>query len=420
MEKFKFFFEFGISDSQDLIELHKQRMFNLFVLLFTPFIILTLGVNLYNKIFDLAIVNSIQLVIFGFTIWIVSKKQFLFLRSWILVLMSIIAFFIPIYFKNGGEFRLFPMMVIGAVIFDSNWKYVVFTLYVSISFTYIRYLDLIANGTPTNLLGYRVAQVFIPFILTSISLLYLKNILLKNQLKLQKAFQEVSNANSVKERLMYSLAHDLRSPISNVIGITKIMRLEGGLNDEQLRWLDYIESSTVNSIALINELLESNELLTKSESLEKVEINGLVEEMVLLSKLKANEKQISIEFLDSSSKYFLLIDLLKMKRLIANLLNNAIKFSQASGKIQVIIHGVGQQCHINIKDSGIGIAQDQIPFIFEAFTKAKRKGTNNEASYGLGLSICKQIAQQYGGDICVTSELGKGSDFKVILPCIRL
>jgi signal transduction histidine kinase len=416
MDRFKSFFEFGISDTEDLLELHKQRMFNLFVLLFAPFIVLTLSVNLYNNIFDLALINAFQLIIFLFTIWISYKKRFLYLRSCILVLVSIIAFYVAINFKNGAEYRLLPMMVAGAVIFDNNWKFIIFTLFVSISFTYCRYLDMISNGLPAHLFVYRVAQVFIPFILASISLLYLKNIFIKSQLKLQLAFHEVSHANSVKERVMNSLAHDLRSPMSNVIGITKIMRLEGGLNTEQLKWLEYIESSTVNSSTLINELLESNELLKKEEILEIVDINVLVGDMVMLSQLKANEKQIKIEILESSIKCLVSIDVLKIKRLISNLLNNAIKFSQASEKIQVAIYGLNQQCHISIKD--FGIAEHQIPLIFDAFTKAKRKGTNNEPSYGLGLSICKQIAQQHGGDISVTSVLGKGSDFTVILPCV--
>jgi signal transduction histidine kinase len=419
MNRFKSLFEFGISDTEDLIELHKQRMFNLFVLLFTPFIVLTLGVNLYINLFDLAMINAIQLTIFVFTIWIAYQKQFVFLRSWILVIMSIIALFVAIYFKNGAEYRLLPMMVAGAVIFDNNWKFILFTVLISIGFTYCRYMDMITNGLTSNLLVYRVAQVIIPFILASISLLYLKNIYIKSQLKLQIALKEVSDSNSVKERFMYSLAHDLRSPISNVIGITKIMRLEGDLNAEQLKWMDLIESSTVNSSTLINELLDSNELLSKLESLELVDINDLVRNVVLLSQIKANEKQINIEFLGSSIKCTLSIDALKIKRLISNLINNAIKFSQTSHKIQVVIFGINQNCHICIKDFGIGIAENQIPFIFDAFTKAKRKGTNNEASYGLGLSICKQIAQQHGGNITITSELGKGSEFTVILPCVK-
>lgn len=419
MNRFKSLFEFGISDSEDLIELHKQRMLNLFVLLFTPFILLTLGVNLYNSKFDLAIINSIQVTIFGFAIWISPKKQFAFLRSCILVLLTIITFYVAVFFKNGAEYRLLVLMVVGAVIFDKNWKYIVFACFITLIFSYCRYLNFLENSLDHQLVLYRVAQIFISFVLTCISLLYFKNIYIKSQLKLQIALKEVSDSNSVKERFMYSLAHDLRSPISNVIGITKIMRLEGDLNAEQLRWLDLIESSSVNSSTLINELLDSNELLTKLESLELVDINGLVRDMVLLSQIKASEKQISIEFLGSSFECILSIDVLKMKRLISNLINNAIKFSHETQKIQVVISGINQQCHISIKDFGIGITPNQIPFIFDAFTKAKRKGTNNEASYGLGLSICKQIAQQHGGDITVTSELGKGSEFIVILPCVK-
>lgn len=419
MNRFKSLFEFGISDSEDLIELHKQRMLNLFVLLFTPFLLLTLSVNLFNSKFDLAIVNTIQLTIFGFAIWISPKKKFAFLSSGILVLLTIITFYVAVLFKNGAEYRLLVLMVVGAVIFDNNWKYIVFACFITLIFSYCRYLNFLENSLDYQLIWYRVAQIFIPFLLACISLLYFKNIYIKSQLKLQIALKEVSDSNSVKDRFMYSLAHDLRSPISNVIGITKIMRLEGDLNAEQLKWLDLIESSTVNSSTLINELLDTNELLTKLESLELVDINGLVRDIVLLSQIKASEKQINIEFLESSFECFLLIDTLKMKRLISNLINNAIKFSHETQKIQVIVTSINQQSHISIKDFGIGITPNQIPFIFDAFTKAKRKGTNNEASYGLGLSICKEIAQQHGGDITVTSEFGKGSEFTVILPCVK-
>jgi signal transduction histidine kinase len=419
MKRLKQLLDFGITDSEDLVEVHKQRMFNLFAIMVIPFILLTLGINIYNGKYQLALINTLQLSFFSFTVWIGYYHKFRFLRSLILVLLSIIALYIALKYRNGSEYRVLVMMVAGAVIFDSNWKYILFTFLISIGFTYCRYLDIIANGIPSDLIGYRVAQVFVPFILASISLLYLKNIYLKSQLKLQIALEEVSQSNNSKERILYSLAHDLRSPLSNVISISKIMKQQGNLTSEQLKWLDFIESSSQNSNSLVNELLQSNELLSKPENFELIDLCKLVEDVILMAELKSKEKGIVFEFRKMEDSCILALEQFKIQRLFANLMNNAIKFSNQSGKIIVEVSKLGQNCRVSVKDFGIGIADKNIPYIFDAFTKAKRKGTQNEVSYGLGLSICKQIADQHGGSINVVSELGKGTEFVVSLPMVR-
>lgn len=419
-ERLKKILDFGITDSDDLVELHKQRMFNLFAITVIPFIIFTLFTNLSNGKFELAIINSVQLSIFGVTIWIGYHRKYRFLRSFILVLLSVIAFYIALKYRNGSEYRVLVMMVAGAVIFDSNWKYILFTLLLSIGFTYCRYLDIISNGIiPSNLIGYRVAQVFIPFIVACVSLLYLKNIYLKSQLKLQAALIEVSNSNVTKERIMYALAHDLRSPLSNVISISKIMRLQGNLTLEQLKWLEFIESASQNSNALVNELLQSNELLKQPDNYESIDLNKLLEGVVEMAIIKSIDKDLQFELIKADETCILHLEQLKIQRLFANLINNAIKFSNQSGKVIVAISKQGQQCNVSVQDFGIGIAEKNIPFIFDAFTKAKRKGTQSEPSYGLGLSICKQIVDQHGGTISVISELGKGTEFIVSLPLER-
>jgi signal transduction histidine kinase len=418
-ERLKSILDLGITDSDDLVELHKQRMFNLFAIMVIPFIIFTLILNVYNGRYELGFINFIQLSIFIITIWIGYHKKYRFLRTWILVIISLIALYVAFKFRNGTEYRILVMMVAGAVIFDSNWKYIFFTLFISVGFSYCRYLDFIATGMPDNLIGLRVAQVFIPFVLANISLLYLKNIYLKSQLKLQTALEEVSLSNNSKERILYSLAHDLRSPLSNVISISKIMKQQGNLTSEQLKWLDFIESSSQNSNALVNELLQSNELLSKPENFELIDLCKLIEDVILMAELKSKEKGIVFEFKKMEETCILDLEQFKIQRLFANLMNNAIKFSNQSGKIIVSVSKQGQNCRVSVKDFGIGIAEKNIPYIFDAFTKAKRKGTQNEVSYGLGLSICKQIAEQHGGSIHVESELGKGTEFVVSLPMVR-
>lgn len=419
MVSIKQLLDFGITESDDLVEVHKQRMFNLFALTVIPFILFTLGTNLSNAKYELALINIFQLSIFGATIWIGLHKNYRFLRSLILIVLSVIAFYIALKYRNGSEYRVLVMMVAGAVIFDSNWKYFAFTLLLSIGFTYCRYLDIVVSDIPSNLIGYRVAQVFFPFILACVSLFYLKNIYLKSQLKLQSALLEVSKSNDTKERIMYALAHDLRSPLTNVIGITRIMRQQGNLTAEQLKWLDFIESSSQNSNSLVNELLQTNELLSKQEHFELVDLCQLVEEVVLMAELKSKEKDIQFQLIKSELSCVISLEKIKIQRLFANLLNNAIKFSNQSSTVIVELSVNGSNSLVSIKDFGIGIADKNIPFIFDAFTKAKRKGTQNEVSYGLGLSICKQIVEQHGGSIKVLSELGKGTEFIVSIPLVR-
>ncbi len=418
-EWFNKILDFGITDSDDLVDRHKQRMFNLFAFTVIPFIVFTLLTNLNNGKHELAIINTIQLSFFAITIWIGYHKKYRFFRSLILILLSAIAFYVALKYKNGSEYRVLVMMVAGAVIFDSNWKFIVFIFLLSTGFTYCRYLDIIANGIPSNLIGYRVAQVFVPFFLSSISLLYLKNIYLKSQIKLQRALEEVSKSNDTKERIMYALAHDLRSPLSNVISISRIMRQQGNLTLEQLKWLDFIESSSQNSNALVNELLQSNELLSQPDKYESIDLNKLVEAVVEMAIVNSKEKELQFEFIKSNETCILYLEQLKCQRLFANLINNAIKFSNQSGKVEVVVSKQDKHCIVSVKDFGIGIAEKNIPFIFDPFTKAKRKGTQSEPSYGLGLSICKQIAEQHGGTISVNSELGKGAEFIVSLPMVR-
>lgn len=419
MDRLKKLLDFGITDSEDLVEIHKQRMFNLFAIMVIPFILLALTINIYNGKFQLALINTLQLSFFSLTIWIGYYQKFRFLRSWILVLLSIIALYIALKYRNGTEYRVLVMMVAGAVIFDSNWKFILFTVLISFGFTYCRYLDFLLNEIPSNQIGYRVAQVFVPFVLTSISLLYLKNIYLKSQLKLQAALEEVSQSNNTKQRIMYSLAHDLRSPLSNVISITRIMRQEGNLTEGQIKWLEFIESSSLNSNALVNELLQSNELMSNPENSESIELVKLLADVILMSELKSKEKDIQFVFQKPEGECFIQGETLKIQRLFTNLISNATKFSHQSGQILVVLKVDTGYYKVAIKDFGIGIAENNLPFIFDPFTKAKRKGTQNEVSFGLGLSICKQIAEQHGGSISVISETKKGTEFTVSLPIER-
>jgi signal transduction histidine kinase len=106
----------------------------------------------------------------------------------------------------------------------------------------------------------------------------------------------------------------------------------------------------------------------------------------------------------------------KLIRLLSNLITNALKFSAVNTEINIAVALKNGKAMISVADKGMGIREADKPFIFEAFTNARKKGTSGESSYGLGLSICKQIAEAYSGRIWFESEEGKGSTFYIELP----
>lgn len=416
MIRIKNLLNLGISDSLDLVESTKQRVFNLFILLALPAIPLVLIFNFIRNNYGMVLMNSLQLIVFVFAFWISFTRKFLFLRTYLLIVLSTIVFISAILFNTGMEYRLLFLIVVGVILFDNNYKFLFFSFLIAGEFTFCRYLELKSAGIIGTVLIIKISQVFIPFIITCISLFYLKYIYFKSQFKLQKALSEVSISNEMREKLMFSLAHDLRGPLSNVTSLVNLLKLHQGYSQDELKWLEMIELSSTNSNALVYELLESNELMKSNVEPEQHDLNKLVENVVLSSRLKAETKDITIEFQNDEPTCFVNVDSVKIDRLISNLLNNAIKFSYQSGSIQIKVAKQNDAATISIKDHGIGIAEKYLELIFDPFTKAKRKGTNNEASFGLGLSICKQITELHGGKIKVISELGKGTEFIVTLP----
>lgn len=416
MIRIKNLLDLGVSESLDLVESNKQRVFNLFILLALPAIPIVLLYNLWKGNYGMVLTNSLQMILFLFAFWISYTRKLLFLRTLLLFLLSCIIFISALLFKTGIEYRLLLLMVVGVILIDKNWKFLVFAFLIAFEFTICKYYELRSLAIPLHNISIRILQIFFPFVITGISLFYLKYIYLKSQFKLQKALNEVSESNLLREKLMYSLAHDLRSPLNNVSGLVHLLKKHQQYSNEELKWLEMIEYSATNSNALVNELLESNDLMKSKLELHLTDLNLLLENVVVASRIKASEKNIQIEFQKTPSTYSSMVDPLKINRLLSNLINNAIKFSYPSGLIQVHISNKQEHIFIAIKDNGIGISEKNIHKIFDPFTKAKRKGTKNEASFGLGLSICKQIAELHHGSISVQSEMGKGSEFIVQLP----
>lgn len=234
---------------------------------------------------------------------------------------------------------------------------------------------------------------------------------------------QLEKSNKTITRIMNMVVHDLRNPISGIKGISSMILADGGLKEEQKNMIRLVHESSDNALELINELMESNVLEElenrhKSKKKEATEIRPFLKGCVEVLQFRAREKNQKIE-LDMNGNATVSINRNAMHRVIGNLINNAIKFSHKNSVIRLRMEHLTNSVLLSVQDSGIGIPDNFKEKVFEMFTDAKQQGTSGEKSYGLGLSISKQIVNSHGGSIWLESEKEKGTTVYIELPVLR-
>ncbi|TWR31334.1 hypothetical protein FPZ43_02330 [Mucilaginibacter pallidiroseus] len=232
---------------------------------------------------------------------------------------------------------------------------------------------------------------------------------------LENTLSDLNQSSQEKDRILRTVAHDLRNPIGGIAALTSIM-VEDDYTEDQKELINLVKDTSNNSLELINEILEAANISSVEMNRENVEINSLVSNSVELLRFKASEKgqQILFDQLDRQQELFISRE--KIWRVISNLISNAIKFSPVGGLIQVRVAEVGHRIVVAVKDNGIGIPDKLKDQIFNTFTNAQRPGTSGEKSFGLGLSICKQIMEKHNGKIWFESNQDAGTTFFISLP----
>ena len=237
--------------------------------------------------------------------------------------------------------------------------------------------------------------------------------------ELENTLNELKNRSQEKDRILRTVAHDLRNPIGGIASLTAMMA-EDDYTDEQKELINLLKETSFNSLELINEILEATNLSSIELNLENVEINSLVSNSVELLKFKAAEKgqKIQLQTLDTQQELYISRE--KIWRVVSNLISNAIKFSPQGAAINVSLTSVEQSVSIAVKDNGIGIPDKLKDQVFNMFTSAQRPGTAGEKSFGLGLSICRQIVEKHNGRIWFESNINEGTTFYISLPLSHL
>ena len=239
--------------------------------------------------------------------------------------------------------------------------------------------------------------------------------------ELQATTQQLAKANRSRTELFNALSHDLRTPINAVLGYASLMRRErlGSITKDQADMLDRIDENAKNLLNMINSILD----LAKAEAgqmqvrYESVDIKELITECFSTIEPMARERNISLQMAVSDDVPVLWTDRSKLQRILLNFLSNAAKFTE-NGHIQVTAGNVSTNGHVQIavKDTGIGIKEEDLESIFSAFTQVESSYTRIGHGTGLGLSITKTFAALLGGTVGVESTFGEGSTFTVTIP----
>jgi len=238
----------------------------------------------------------------------------------------------------------------------------------------------------------------------------------------KKQALELEEANKAQADFAAMIAHDLRSPLMNVIGAAGMMQdgLFGPVNEEQKKWLAKIEGNSRNLVDLVSNFLDLSKLEAGHIELvkEEIDLKELIRASIENYLILAQEKKISLlERLEAGLPQ-VKVDPRRLDQVLSNLISNAIKFTGEGGRVEVgagVEKGVGVRVYV--RDSGVGIPKEEIGNLFEKYRQATSGKISKQKGTGLGLVICKVIVDAHGGKIWVESEEGKGSTFTFTLPC---
>jgi signal transduction histidine kinase len=239
--------------------------------------------------------------------------------------------------------------------------------------------------------------------------------------ELNEANARLRELAEMREEFLALTTHDLRSPLTVISGVISFFtsgRL-GELSPEQKNMVGMMERNTQNLIELVNDLLDAAKLESGSLQLElaPTDVRALIHEICEPLEPLALEKGITLtEDVPAELPLVVRADRAKLRRVIVNLLSNALKFTLKGGRVSVRVEQSEAELRVSVTDTGVGIAAADIPLLFDKYEQARHRATRGEKGTGLGLYITRQLVELHGGDIHVESEVGRGSTFSFTIP----
>jgi signal transduction histidine kinase len=229
--------------------------------------------------------------------------------------------------------------------------------------------------------------------------------------------EELKKLNQLKDDFLRVCSHDLKSPITGILGMAQLLPQLGPLTEPQQEMCTHIRKSGHFLQELIDDLLDLNRYqdLEQLEA-EPVELLALLQECLKNALITAQGKKITLQQRWAQAEAYVLGDKTALMRIFNNLLSNAVKFTPKGGRIDISLQSKDADYVLKIQDSGIGIPEKDLETIFDSFQKRSRKGTAGERGTGLGLSITKSLTEKQNGSISISSTVGSGTTVTLHFP----
>lgn len=242
----------------------------------------------------------------------------------------------------------------------------------------------------------------------------------KMENKLRERNQQLEKLNNMTNKIYSVVGHDLKTPLSSILGLSDLLLSDmEDLEDEEVlkENLNIIRQSALKMSDLLGDLLNWARIQTDDLSLNKKQfsISETVRDTIDLLTITAEQKGISLEF-DREESFQVYADKQLIATIIRNFISNALKFSNEGDTIKVSVDRDEEHWQVSVKDEGVGMSEKNVDRLFHNRKHPQKEGTQNEKGSGIGLRLCKELAERHGGQISVESELDKGSTFTLTIP----
>src|SRR5262245_27665708 len=247
----------------------------------------------------------------------------------------------------------------------------------------------------------------------------------KSQLyeQIKEQAEELEKANKEICDFTAMIAHDLRSPLSQVMGVSELMTQSvfGPVTEDQKKWLSTMTETARHLVNLVNDFLDVSKLEAGRIDLttEKIDVEKFVDAIVENFRFLAEEAKVVLRKNIGDSIRYIEGDRRRLEQVLDNLVGNAIKFTPPAGEVELGFLVEGEDARIWVKDSGVGIAREELNKLFEKYKQTSSGKTSEHKGTGLGLVICKMIVEAHGGRIWAESEEGKGTLVTFTIPLIH-
>ena len=253
--------------------------------------------------------------------------------------------------------------------------------------------------------------------------LYLEQRVVERTAELYQMNAELERANKVKDEFLANMSHELRTPLTSILGLSESLQEQrrGSLNDQQQTSLQIIESSGHHLLELINDILDLSKIEARKFDYfpQPVSVDEICNSSLAFIKSQASKKSITVTYINEATVSKIYADPRRLKQILVNLLTNAVKFTPDKGQVSLQVNADPERdlIQFSVRDTGIGIAPEDLQRLFQPFVQLDNSLTRKQEGTGLGLALVQKLTDLHGGSVQVESEVGTGSRFTINLAC---